>query len=181
MNGRNGTSVPVTRLAAALVLTAALAAACGPTEEAGEASPPDTLAPGPSDTAAAADTAVPDTLPDVDTLGSGGPAAEDPASEGGAGRADTAPADTAGPTRPAGRYMVYVRRGAVPDSVAADHGVDSLRVVPELPGFYARLTAEQATSLVRDERVRDMARQIEGRAMPEPQTLPSEGDTAPGG
>lgn len=178
MNGRKGTSAPLPRLAAALVLTAALAAACGPAEEAGEASSPDTLAPGPSDTAAAGDTAAPDTLPDAgppggaDTLGA----------DRNAGRADTAPADTAGPTRPPGRYMVYVRRGAVPDSVAADHGVDSLRLVPELPGFHARLTAGQATSLARDERVRDMARQIEGdRAPPEPRQMPAGRDTTGGG
>jgi len=77
--------------------------------------------------------------------------------------------------------MVYVRRGASPDSVAADHGVDSLRPVPELPGFYARLTADQARSLTGDDRVREMARQIEGEPMPEPRTMPTGEDTASGG
>ena len=180
---------PVGRLAAALAVTltaATLVAGCGPAAETGDeaSEAPDTMAPGPAaDTAAGeaprgADTAAIDTLPAgaVDTSAAAGEGGTEDAEAG----ADTASADSVAPAPGPGAYMVYVRRGASPDSVAADHGVDSLRLVPELPGFYARLTAEQARSLAGDDRVREMARQIEGEPMPEPRTMPMGEDTASG-
>lgn len=190
MSGRGrGTGSPTSRTAS--ILTAALlglaAAGCGPSEEPGAADAPagDTAArPGTEAPAAEA----PDTVgaaPAPDTAdGAEAPAVDQPAETAAAAPApdDTAPApDTVSRRWVPGGYMVYVRRGESPDSVAADHGVRPDTVLAGLPGFYARLTAEQAGSLARDERVRQLARQLEERPAREPRTIPSAPDTGGGG
>lgn len=187
---------PTARTTTALTCTLAaagfLALGCAPGEGDGEGAS-DTAAATGADTAGGVDTAarpgrtVRDTL--VTDTGRAGDAPDtlvfQREREAATETTDTVAADTA-PTRswPAGGYMVYLREGVVPDSVAADHGVEPESLEPTLPGFYARLTAEQATALGRDERVKEMAKQIEERPLPEPRKIPTGADgtdTASGG
>ncbi len=167
-----GHTARTTTLTCTLTAVGLLALGCAPAGENGE-SPPDTAATTAADTVPAGEmtgTDEGDTATGADTM------------EAPPARAGTVSADTGGRTWPRGGYMVYLREGIDPDSVAADHGVDSVSVEPTLPGFYARLTAEQATALGRDERVRQMAKQIEEEAPPEPREIPTvgEADTASG-
>lgn len=167
-----GLSARTTTLACTLGAVGLLALGCTPGGEDGET---------PSDTAAAT---VEDTVPAEETTGidEGDTATGVDTMEAQHAPAGTVSADTTGRTWPRGGYMVYLREGVDPESVAADHGLDSVSVEPTLPGFYVRLTAEEATALGRDERVEQMAKQIEEEAPPEPRELPTVGgaDTASG-
>lgn len=176
--GRTSAALPL--LLAAAVL---LAAGCGAGQDGGEEGPP------PDTTTAAADTAAPADSP---TAPADGPAEEaDSAAEAAdsvAPSPDTAPAvaeepaaDTADRRWQPGGYLVYLRSGESPDSVAAAHGVEPDTVLAGLPGFYARLTADQAGALALDERVRELARQLEERPMPEPRGMPTGGGDTTGG
>lgn len=189
MSGRGrgaGSPTPRTASIVAAALLGLAAVGCGPAEEPGAADAPagDTAArPGTEAPAAGAPDTVgaapaPDTADDTEA-----PAVDQPADTAAApARGDTAPAaDTVTRRWVPGGYMVYVRRGESPDSVAADHGVRPDTVLADLPGFYARLTADQAGSLARDERVRQLARQLEERPAREPRTIPSAPDTGGGG
>lgn len=176
-----GRHARTTAAALPLLLAAAglLAAGCGAQQDAGEEGPPDTLAAAADDTAAAAS---------ADTVAADTAGAEDAPADTGAGAGvDTAAGsggavvDTADRRWPPGGYVVYLRRDEIPDSVAADHGVEPDTVLAELPGFYARLTADQAGGLARDERVRELARQLEERPTPGPRGMPSGGGDTTGG
>lgn len=184
---RSRRSSPLTAPGLALAAAALLAAGCGQAGSPGGEVGGDTAAVAAGGDTAPADVRAADTMetaPDgpaeADTADRGGPAPTDTAPTA-AARADTAVSDTAGRRWPPGGYMVYVRRGENPDSVAAAYGVRPDTVLAGLPGFYARLTAEQASCLARDERVKELARQIEERRpMDEPRGIPVAPDTAGG-
>lgn len=174
---------------AALASAVLLTAACGPVDEAGREGP-DTLTAhdtqatrdSPADTLGpAADTVAGNLEVRVDSPAADSVAAADTTEAAPRAAADTSPEqaeeDTAGRRMSPGGYVVYVRRGESPDSVAAAYGVEPDTVLSGLPGFYARLTAEQATCLSRDARVRELARQLEERPLPEPRGMPTGGDT----
>lgn len=167
-----GLTARTTTLACTLGAAGLLALGCAPSGDGGE-TPPDTTAATAEDTVPAGEMTEPaegDTATGMDTM------------EAHHAPPGTVSADTGGRTWPRGGYMVYLREGVDPDSVAADHGIDSVSVESTLPGFYARLTAEEATALGRDERVEQMAKQIEEEAPPEPREIPTAGeaDTASG-
>lgn len=169
-----GLTARTTTLACTLAAVGLLALGCAPGGEGGE-SPPDTAAATVEDTVPAGE------ITEIDE-GDTATGADTMEAHPHHAPAGTVSAETGGRTWPRGGYMVYLREGVDPDSVAAEHGVDSVSVEPTLPGFYARLTAEQATALGRDERVQEMAKQIEEEAPPEPREIPTVGgaDTASG-